>query len=758
MALSLLGISLVYYNISHNSLWRISHELTNIKLKDAVDITSNNLEVLHRFGLDKIPANIKKAQDESAKNLSDIHFGKSGYVFVVNKQGIVLAHPDPGLLGHQIDARTLNILLNVNNKADIEFTLLKNDRIGSVSHFKPWNWYLVCSLSQTEVLGTVNYLLVFTLWATLGIFILISTVLLFVIRGITKPISELTIAAATAAATAAAAGSAKVKKVMTTSNDEIGILTTTFTQMQIAIQEQFAKICKSEEKHRRLIENLGREYFFYAHNTDGVFSYVSPSITEMLGYEQDEFKTHYATYLTDNDINDDVIKRTEECINGGKSAPYLLEIFHKSGDRYWLEINETPIFDTDGKVVAIEGIAHDITERKHAEEELRLLRNYLSNIIDSMPSVLVGVNIDGKVNLWNKTAIQSTGIDASTAQGKMLSDVFPQMASEMGNIIARIQNREVKQELKRLRQSEHGNLYEDVTIYPLITNGVEGAVIRIDDVTDKVLMEEMMIQSEKMLSIGGLAAGIAHEINNPLAGMVQTANVMADRLGNKLDMPASIEAAENAGTSIEAIQNFIETRGIFNMTTNIIESGIRISNIVKNMLSFARKSDSEASPYAIIELIDKTIELAITDYDLKKHYDFKAIDIKKEYEESLPLVPCECAKIQQVILNILRNGAHAMQEAETLNPMIIIRVYVEKEQQMICIEIEDNGPGMAEAICKRVFEPFFTTKATGDGIGLGLSVSYFIITENHKGDMTVESKPGSGTKFIIHLPLWEKKA
>ncbi len=391
------------------------------------------------------------------------------------------------------------------------------------------------------------------------------------------------------------------------------------------------------------------------------------------------------------------------------------------------------------------------------EKELRHLRNYLSNIIDSMPSVLVGVDIDGQVTLWNKTAEQTTGITASEAQGKQLTDVFPQIASDMKKITESIRTRKTKQEQKRPRLLEDGTCYEDVTIYPLISNGVEGAVIRADDVTEQIRLEEIMIQSEKMLSVGGLAAGMAHEINNPLAGMMQTANVMANRLGNNVDIPANLKAAEAAGTSMETIRNFMEARGILRMINTINESGQRVADIVDNMLSFARKSEAQASSHTLTDLLDKTLDLAATDYDLKKHYDFKTIEIRKEYEKNLPTVPCEGAKIQQVLLNILRNGAQAMQEAGTKTPLFIVHTRFEKSRKMVCIEIEDNGPGMEEEIRKRVFEPFYTTKPVGVGTGLGMSVSYFIITENHGGEMTVDSRPGFGAKFIIRLPLEGRK-
>jgi len=123
----------------------------------------------------------------------------------------------------------------------------------------------------------------------------------------------------------------------------------------------------------------------------------------------------------------------------------------------------------------------------------------------------------------------------------------------------------------------------------------------------------------------------------------------------------------------------------------------------------------------------------------------------------MPLVPCEAAKIQQVLLNIFKNGAQAMQEASIEKPIFIVRVSYEEVPKTASIEIEDNGPGMDEKTRKRIFEPFFTTKPVGIGTGLGLSVSYFIITENHGGTMAVESTLGHGAKFIIHLPLKGKR-
>ncbi len=284
----------------------------------------------------------------------------------------------------------------------------------------------------------------------------------------------------------------------------------------------------------------------------------------------------------------------------------------------------------------------------------------------------------------------------------------------------------------------------------------EVRVAAIRDISERKKIAELMIQTEKMMSVGGLAAGMAHEINNPLAGLLQTISVIANRLGGDMQIPANQRAAEEAGTSLDIIRNYITARGIPEMVDSINEMGCRIADIVGNMLSFARKSDVITSSHHLSELLDRTLDLASTDFDLGNHYDFRQIEIIREYEENLPSIPCERAKIQQVILNILSNGAEAMKEGKTENPRFILRTRLESAPNRVYMEIEDNGPGMENEIRKRIFEPFFTTKPVGVGTGLGLSISYFIIKENHGGEMRVETIPGRSTNFIISLPLEEK--
>jgi signal transduction histidine kinase len=149
------------------------------------------------------------------------------------------------------------------------------------------------------------------------------------------------------------------------------------------------------------------------------------------------------------------------------------------------------------------------------------------------------------------------------------------------------------------------------------------------------------------------------------------------------------------------------------------------------------------------------LELAATDYDLKKKYDFRSIEIIKDYQDT-PQVPMVSLEIEQVILNLLKNAAQAMiANPPDRRPSITFRLGCEGRYAVL--EVEDNGPGMAEDIRRRVFEPFFTTKEPRVGTGLGLSVSYMIVAQNHKGLMEVQSAPGRGTVFKVKLPIGGSK-
>ncbi len=287
-------------------------------------------------------------------------------------------------------------------------------------------------------------------------------------------------------------------------------------------------------------------------------------------------------------------------------------------------------------------------------------------------------------------------------------------------------------------------------LYPMIANGVEGAVIRIEDSTERARIQELMIQTEKMMSVGGLAAGMAHEINNPLGIITQAVQNIERRASP--EHPANRKAAEELGVSLEGIKAYFEKRQIPEFIGSIREASSRASRIIGNMLRFSRHAGSALQPVSPSGVIEQALELAASDYDLKKKYDFKSIEIIREYATNMPEVPMVVVEMEQVMLNLLKNAAQAMVvNPADRRPKITLRL--SREERYAVIEVEDNGAGMKEEIRRRVFEPFFTTKEPGIGTGLGLSVSYMIVTQDHKGLMEVESKPGVGACFRIRLPL-----
>jgi len=497
--------------------------------------------------------------------------------------------------------------------------------------------------------------------------------------------------------------------------------------------------------------------WFWEMGPDLRFTHLTGRVEEVMGLRPSEIigRNRQEIYQDEHDLESSVWQQHLLRISNHNSfQDFEVPWKRPDGQLRYISLSGRPFFDQDHNFQGYRGTGRDVTERKQAEVELRHLRNYLSNIIDSMPSVLIGVDATGMVTQWNSEATRATGISAKTAIGKLLPEVFPRLINQMGKVQDAITSRQKHIDPKRPFKKNGTTFFEDVTIYPLIANGIEGVVIRVDDVTERVRIEEMVVQSEKMLSVGGLAAGMAHEINNPLAAIIQTATVLSNRLTQSL--AENERVAQQMGTSMEAIKDFMELRGVPKMLKSIQDSGTRAADIVMNMLSFARKEGESRSSLNLAQLIDRTIALADSDYDLKTKRDFRKIEIIREYEENLPLVPGESGPLQQVILNILRNGADAMQQGrEQIADQphrFIIRLKKEAAAQLVRIEIEDNGPGMDEETCRRIFEPFFTTKPIGVGTGLGLSVSYFIITENHGGKMTVQSQPGKGTNFIIRLP------
>ncbi len=530
---------------------------------------------------------------------------------------------------------------------------------------------------------------------------------------------------------------------------DLEILTSVSDQIALAIERKRIEEAfqESENRYRSLLE--ASPDAIVAYDPAGNIIYINPAFTKTYGWSVGELAGRKIDFVPEHEK--EKARRAVIQNLAGEDVSLVTQRLTKDGRLLDIHLKTAIIHDDDGKLQGSIVIHRDITERIKAEVETNHLRSLLGNIINSMPSVLVGIDPEGRVTQWNRRAEEETGINAVAAAGQKIDEVFPRLASEMEKIRVAMRERRPQHDSKRPYRGATETRYEDVTVYPLISNGIQGAVIRMDDVTERVRLEEMMIQSEKMMSVGGLAAGMAHEINNPLAAIMQNTQIVRNRLSGA--SPADRRVAEECGTTIEALRAFNQKRGMDAKLEAALESGARAAKIVNNMLSFSRKGEAVMSKWALAELLDKTVELAQSDYDLKKKFDFRQIEIVRDYDPDTPEILCEGSKIQQVFLNILKNGAEAMSENRKTHSASQFILRVTPEPAMVCVEIRDNGPGMDEAVRKRIFEPFYTTKGGRGGTGLGLSVSYFIITDNHNGSMAVESESGKGARFIIHLPI-----
>ncbi|MBF0199829.1 MAG: response regulator [Desulfamplus sp.] len=394
-----------------------------------------------------------------------------------------------------------------------------------------------------------------------------------------------------------------------------------------------------------------------------------------------------------------------------------------------------------------------IKKNAEASREIERGRAYLSRIINAISSALISVDKGIRITDMNMEARRLSGFTLDDPGQKPFSEIFPFYTMLVKNIS---ESMEANRNIERSKVPVYikGRLMIcNFAIYPFEFNDSKGAVIRVDDVTEIVKMDEMMIHSEKMLSMGGIAAGMAHEINNPLSAIIQNVQVIQNRILK--DMPANNEAAGECNISLGAMRSYMEKRGILRMLEAVQQSGTRAARIVDDMLSFSRKNQGEATEQDICRLMDKSVKIALNDYEInapnpKEH----PVTINRSYQEDMPRLHCQAGKIQQVIVNIIKNSLQAMERKaypDGEQREIGIAIKTLSGGDMACIELRDNGPGMSDAVRKKIFEPFFTTNKSGTG--LGLSISYFIITEDHKGHISVESKPGKGAAFTIKLPV-----
>ncbi|WP_051249684.1 sensor histidine kinase [Maridesulfovibrio zosterae] len=426
------------------------------------------------------------------------------------------------------------------------------------------------------------------------------------------------------------------------------------------------------------------------------------------------------------------IRKLSEVAKGNYPTP-------NSQENVFLELHEL------GKV--FDGMSLKVRER---EQELRISKTFFQSIIDSMPSAVLWIDENMIVSQYNKKAIEIFG-DGTTEIAPQDIHAFFSSNEEISKTIEQAVAHNNTQTLESRSVNNKSIELYDITIFPLLGSEVKGMIVRMDDVTARIRMEEIMVQTEKMMSVGGLAAGMAHEINNPLGSIMQGAQNLERRFSPQIE--ANVEAAQSVGCSLEILQEYLTIRRINHIITGIKDSGLRAAGIVSNMLEFSKPGKEMIVSSNVEKLIETALQLAANDYDLKKKYDFLHIKINKKFAPDIPEIKCSRTEIEQVLFNLFKNAAQAMYKHGFSGKEPCICIRTQRMRDGVSIEVEDNGPGIKAEERKRVFEPFFTTKSSDGGTGLGLSVSYFIITQNHGGTFTVEPTPENGTRFRIYLPF-----
>jgi len=394
-----------------------------------------------------------------------------------------------------------------------------------------------------------------------------------------------------------------------------------------------------------------------------------------------------------------------------------------------------------------EKLAQEITIRRSIETQLTHTRSFLDSIIDSMPSALFTLDQNGYIIQCNQQAADWLACEREPLVGNRLANYIP-MFNEIDLQFNEDSTPEVTK-LERVKLSlPIGDFPADITLYPLKDKNLNGLVIRIDDISKREKMEEVIMQTEKMKSVGGLAAGMAHEINNPLGAILQGVQNIQRRIHPEHEV--NQQSAEKLDLDLKTMNLYLDDRDILKFINNIQDAGKRAASIVSNMLQFSRGNQKSLTNIAVKDLLESSLTIARADLELK------SININVESINENMMLHCIPSELEQVILNLLQNAAQALLEhqGQTTNldwkPQIAISA--EQQDEQIIIKVKDNGPGMDDITRRRIFEPFYTTKDVGQGTGLGLSVSYFIITAHHQGQLDVISSPQQGACFIIKLP------
>jgi len=498
----------------------------------------------------------------------------------------------------------------------------------------------------------------------------------------------------------------------------------------ITERKKFEKELKeSEEKFRNLFERV--QHGLFISTQEGRFLDCNQAMLEMAGYpNKEEFlKINIANNLYVNPEDREAFRRLVE--QQGFVKDLEVEFKKKNGEKITVLLTAHVKRDEKGEVVRYEGINIDISDRKRMERELKEANDFLMNLIDSSVDGIIVTNMKGDILLFNKGGENLLGYKSEEVVGKMhIRNIYqPGVAKEVMN---------------KLKSPDYGGIGK-LTSFPIVHRRKDGELIEGDlsasliydekgneiasvgifkDLRERLRierelqkMQEALLQSEKLAAMGRLTSQIAHELNNPIYGIMNTLELLKTEIS-----PES------------------KRRRILDLSLSEIQ---RLSEMLRNMLSFSKPEEEKRRPIKIDELIEGILLM------MEKQMRESNIQVETSFDPDIPEIMASTNQMRQVMLNLIKNAKEAMPKGGNL----FIRTG--KEDNRVLIHIQDTGMGIPEEIRDKIFEAFFTTKQKVKGVGLGLSVCYGII-KDHGGEIKVESEEGKGTTFVISLPIESK--
>ncbi len=405
----------------------------------------------------------------------------------------------------------------------------------------------------------------------------------------------------------------------------------------------------------------------------------------------------------------------------------LINLNKKSGDSSCLYAY--PMEGSNGDKNAIVVLDFFLPSLDNFDENNFVSNAFLKNLLNSAVDGIIAADMTGKIIIFNQTATEISGYTRKEALEDLnIRDLYPDKDAHI--IMGKMRSNEYGKKgiIKSYKQIV---IRKDGTTTPILLNASivyennsEIATIGgFHDLTETIRMEAelekvqtQLLQAEKMSSLGKLAAGVAHQLNNPLGSITLFSQLMLEEY----------ELTEDAKKDLLRIKSDAE----------------RCSSIVKELLEFARQTSRAVKLYNINKIIARTLFL------LRNQALFQNIDIIENYDDNIPDIPADVQRLNHVFMNIILNAADAMEGTGKLKIISMLN----KEQGKVLIEISDTGQGIPEKVLPNIFEPFFTTKEQGKGTGLGLSMAYGII-EDHGGKITAKNKNSGGAVFSIELPL-----